>query len=48
MFVASLIDCTLVCLTLGDLPLEPPFVGFQDQVYEDFDLFLYEQWGKCH
>jgi hypothetical protein len=33
---------------LGDLTSEQQqFVDFQDQVYEDSDLFFYEQRGKC-
>jgi hypothetical protein len=44
MFVAySLIVCSL----LGDFAPEPQqFVGFQDDLYEDSDLFPHEQQGK--
>jgi hypothetical protein len=53
MFVAFLL---IVCLRLGDLALEQQqFVGFLDQVYEDFQgqvfedsqHFFPEQQGKC-
>jgi hypothetical protein len=37
----------IVCLLLGDFTLEPQqFVGFQDDLYEDSDLFSREQRGK--
>jgi hypothetical protein len=44
MFVAySLIVCSL----LGDFTSEPrQFVGFQDVLYEDSDIFSREQCGK--
>jgi hypothetical protein len=37
----------IVCSLLGDFALElEQFVGFQDDLYEDFDLFPHEQQGK--
>jgi hypothetical protein len=37
----------IVRLLLGDFALEPQqFMGFQDDLYEDSDLFSYEQRGK--
>jgi hypothetical protein len=47
MFAAFLIDSVLVCFMLGDLALEPLFMGLHDHVYEDSDLFFCEQRGKC-
>jgi hypothetical protein len=36
--------CVIVCLVLGDLSSEQQqFVGYQDQTYEDSDLFFCEQ-----
>jgi hypothetical protein len=36
-----------MCSVLGDLASEPQqFMGFQDDMYEDSDLFSREQRGK--
>jgi hypothetical protein len=44
MYVAYLL---IVCSLLGDFAPEPhQFMGFQDDLYEDSDLFSHEQRGK--
>jgi hypothetical protein len=48
MFVAFWLIVWMCASWLGDLILElQQFMGFQDQVYEDSDLFFCEQRGKC-
>jgi hypothetical protein len=38
---------SIVCLTLGNYVLEPMFKDFQEQVFEEFDVFFSGQEGKC-
>jgi hypothetical protein len=38
---------SMVCFALGNSVLKPLFEDFQEQVFEESEVFLSEQQGKC-
>jgi hypothetical protein len=39
---------SIVCFALGNSVSEPLFEGFQEQVFEESEVFFSRQQGKCH